>query len=140
MIQILDVVDGERTIPRCELGAAEVGELFGMELDGQAKGPGGTEDLFGFSHREGDALAEGVHGIGKACMGRSGQGLLADQSDVILAPVLVFLRNAMRQGRSCVPRPAFAPKLPGHPEHFQFGVDIEPIARLYLDRCDAFHQ
>ena len=87
LVEIFDVVDRERAIAGGEFCAAEVGELLGMKLDGQAMRLGGAENLLGLGDREGDALAEGVDRIGKPGLGRGGQGLLADEADVVGAPV-----------------------------------------------------
>ena len=75
LIQIFDVIDGQRTIARRHLRSPEVGELFGVELDGQAQSLGRLEHLFSFLHRKGDALAESVDGVGKLllCDGRQRQ-------------------------------------------------------------------
>ena len=72
---------------------------------------------------------------------RRRQGLLADEADVVGAAVPVVRREGVgaEKGRADIDRPVPA-KLPRHPQHFQFGVDIKPIARLYLDGRNAFRK
>ncbi len=102
---------------------------------------GSAENLLGLGNREGDAFAEGVDSIGKAGLGRRRQGLIADETDVVGAPVSVVRREGVgaEEGRADIDRPVLA-KLPRHPQHFQFGVDIKTVARLYLDGRNALCQ
>ncbi len=93
---MLDVVARQRAVARSEPGAIHVGELLGMQLDGQAQRLGGLEDLLGLGQAEGDALAEHVHRVHQAFFGQRGKHLAADQIDVVLAAAGVFRWQRMR--------------------------------------------
>ena len=59
------MIGGERAVARGERGAAEIGELLGVQFYGQAMRTGGIEDAGDLGGREGDALAEPIDGVGK---------------------------------------------------------------------------
>lgn len=76
------MVGRQRAVPRGERRAAEIGELFGMELDRQAECVGGVEDLADLGGREGDALAEAVDRVDEPLRRGGGEGRQADLREV----------------------------------------------------------
>ncbi len=133
LVEMLEMVGGEGIVVRGERGAMEVGELLGMELDGQAMGDGGGEDAVGLFGREADALAERVDGIGMADSG--GDDRLADQVDIAIGIALIFGRDGVggEQGGADVDVACFAEAARGA-KHLELVVEGEAIARLDLDR------
>ncbi len=99
--------------------AAEVRELLGVSLDGQAMGFGGAEDSFALGDREGDSLAEHVDGIGQALGGSRRYHRLAHQIDIAIAVILVFRwqRMGAEQRGDDAHRQCLA-QAPCHTQHF----------------------
>ena len=137
-VEIFDVIDGKCAIARREHRAAEIGQLLGMELDGEPKRFRGLEDLLRLFDRKGDAFAEAVDRIGEACFMDGWQGLLRNKPHIAGAVVAVFRREGMgaEKGRGHLDRQA-ATEFARHFQHLELGFDIEPVARLDLDRGDA---
>ena len=109
-----------------------------MELDRQRPRPWRPEHLLRLLDREGDALAEAVDRIGEPCCMRGRQGLLRDEPHIAGAIVAVFRREGMgaEKRRRDLDRQA-SPEIARHLQHLELGLDIEPVARLDLDRRDA---
>ena len=77
------MVGRQRTVARRKRRAAEIAQLFGMQLDRQAQFCRLLEDPLDLIGREGDVLAETVDRIGQPGIGGGGQHLSADEVDVI---------------------------------------------------------
>ena len=61
--QVFEVVTAQRAEAGRQRRAAAVAELLGVQLDGQAERAGGGEHALDLRRREGDRLAEAVHGV-----------------------------------------------------------------------------
>ena len=91
--------------------------------------------------RKGDALAETVDRIDKPGLMSGRQGLLRNELHIAGAVVAIVRRKGMgaKKGRRDLDRQALA-EFARHLQHLQLGLDIEPVARLDLDRRDALGQ
>ena len=78
-----------------ELGAAEIGELLGMDLDRQPLRLRRREDPRGLLGREGDALAEDVDRIGQALRGDRVEHRPGDEIDIVARAALELRRHRM---------------------------------------------
>jgi hypothetical protein len=121
-----------------QLGAAEIGQLLGMQLDRNAERPGAVEDAGNLFRRKGDALAETVDRIDQPFGMRGFKTGDADLVDIGVGAALVFRwhgmgaeiagpdphRSVCRQRRA--PRAASSVRF-----------DVEPVAGLDLDGGDA---
>ena len=121
--------------------AAHVGQLLGMQFDGQAQRLGGLEHLLGFGQREADALAKHVHGIDQALSGQGGQHLVAHQVDVSLAASGVFGgQGVCTQEGSAHGHAKQLPQAAGHAQLLAFMRQRQAVARLDFDGTHAFVQ
>ena len=109
-----------------------------MQLDRQAERRGAVKDAGHFLGRKGDALAEPVHGIDQPL----GMGGLHPGDhhlvDIASAVALVFGGQGMGgQPGGHDPQRPFATDPPGDAQHPQFGVQVQPVARLDFHRRHA---
>src|SRR5262245_229147 len=133
------MVDRKGTISGSELGAAQIGELFGMELYRKAKLLCRGEDLLCLGDRESDAFTKGIDRIGKLCLGDSRQRPVADEIDIggMIVAIFGWKSVSAKIARHDIDEMNLT-ELARHFEHLQFGVDIETVARFDLDRGDTF--
>ena len=94
--RVLEVIGRQGAKARRESRAAEIRELVGMQLDRQAKRPGGLEHPRHLVGRERDALAERVDRVGEPAPGDLRQHLGAHQVEVARAVGRVFLGQSVR--------------------------------------------
>ena len=88
--------------------------------------------------REGDGLAEGVHGVDEALGGQRRERLVADERHVVVGAAGKPGRHRVRAQVGGPDADAGLPaELPGRAQHAALGVEIEAVAGLDLDRRDA---
>ena len=133
------MVGRERVVARGERRPAEIRELVGVELDRQTVRPGGREDAVGFLRGEADPLAERVHGIREARFRDRRHHFVDHEVYVGILPAGIFRRKRVRaeKCRLDVDRKRVS-ELSRDPELLDFRVGVETVARLDLDRGDAF--
>src|SRR5205809_7692358 len=109
-----------------------------MQLDRQSIAGGGGEDLATFRRAENTGLAEHIATPREAlaCDGRD--HLLTDESYVLRALPAVLRRDLVRpEKRRDQRRRHFAGELTDNTELFQFGPQLEAVARFPLERPRA---
>ena len=136
------MIDRQRASPGRHHRAFQVAELLGVQLNRQVVLPRGVEHPRHLLRRKADALAKGVHRIGKIFGRHFGQDSPANQVDVLLRVAGVFARHrvrAQKSGDHIHGQPVA--KRTGHAQHFQFIFHIEAVARLNFHRGHALiHQ
>ena len=132
------VISRHGAVTRRQGCAAPVRQLIGVQLDRQAQGAGLVEQARHLLDREGDRLAIGVHGVHQP-LGLCGrQDVIDGQIDIGGAVRPMLGRNGVQtQIGGAHANPAFPADAAGDPQHLQFAVLIQSIARLDLDRGDA---
>ena len=86
LVEVLEVIGGERLVLRGERGALLVGELLGVQLDRELEFGRLGENALDLRRREADVVAVGVHGIGEP-LGRGGrQDLVAYTFNIVIRP------------------------------------------------------
>ena len=119
--------------------AAQVRQLFRVQLDRQLQPPRLVEDALHLGHRKGDPLAEPVHRVDQPLFRRGAQGRQADLGQIVARPALELRRHRMgAQKAGLHPDRPHLGDPPRGAQHGQLGLDIQTIARLDLDRCHAF--
>ena len=119
-------------------GAAEVGELLGVELDRQTGGSGGLEHSPDLGGRETDTLAEGVDAVRQAARRDLADQAPADGVDVAVGIAGEFRRGGVggQKGGDDADRSLLA-EFARRLEHLGFVGQVEAVARLDLHRGNA---
>src|SRR5262245_43210032 len=121
-----------------ELGAMQVGELVGMELHRQTGSASRREYARRLLRREGDALAERIDRIGEL-VGRDARDYRADLVEVALLVAIGLRRQRVGAEKARDHVDVALPRQPPRSaQHARLGREVEPVARLDLDRGDAF--
>ena len=134
---VLQVVGGERSVPRGKTRPAEVGKLVGVKLHGQSEGACAPENAIDLGRAEGDPLAEAVHRVRQALRMsglQRGQAHLVDVG-VGAARVLRWDGVGAEEARAHPDRPLAGDAARGT-QHRELGVDVEAVAGLDLDGRD----
>ncbi len=123
---------------RCELGAAARGELVGVKLGAEPRGPRRDQEAPGLVHRKGRALDEHVAERRQALAGDQRDQLIGQQAEVGRAIVAKLGRHHVRpeEGRH-QPHGLHPREGAVHLEQPELVLAVEPIAALALDRRDA---
>ncbi len=132
------MIDGERAITGGKPGAAQIGKLLGVKLDGKPELLRCGKDLIHLGDRKGDAFAEAINRIGELCPGDGRQCLVADEIDIAGMIVTIFGGKGVGAeiARHHIDWMAFSQSA-RDTEHLELGLDIETIARFDLDRRHA---
>src|SRR5688572_27373870 len=138
LVEVLEVVGGERLVLRGERGALLVGELLGVQLYAESEFLRLDEHAFDLYRREADGVAVGVDGVGQSFGNRGRQDLVAHILNVIVRPVLELRRHGMggEQGRADVDREPRAERA-RDAKDLELVVLVEPVAGLDLHRGHA---
>ena len=136
---VFEMVGGERVHAGRKGRAAGMGELFGMELDREVQRFCCGKDLGDLIGGEGDGFAEGVDVVDKPLGGEAAQSGQADLVEIGLGAALVIGRDGVgaEEGGDDADGAQRGEAACGL-EHAAFGVEVETVARLDLDRRDAF--
>ena len=136
---VFEMVGGKCARAGRKGGAAGMGELFGMELDREVQRLCRGEDLRDLIGGEGDGFAEGVDLVDQPLGGEAVQGGQADLVEIGLGAALVIGRDGMgaKEGGDDA-HGAQTGQPPRRKEHPAFGIEVETVAGLDLDRPDAF--
>lgn len=141
LVQMLQVIGGQGAIAGRQRGAAEIAQLFGMQLDRQAMPVRGLEHALGLRRREADALAERIDRIDQSFLRQCRQHGVADQRDVVVGAIGVFGRQGMRAEEGRVHGHAIRlPEPPRDAQLLALGGEVQAVARFDLDRGDALGQ
>ena len=138
LVEVLEMVGGERLVFRSKRRALLVGELLGMELDGEAELLGLDEDALDLRGREADVVAVRVDGVGES-LGRSGgQDLLAYTFNIVVAAALELGRHGMgREERGADGQREALAERARDAKDLELVVEVEPVAGLDLERGHA---
>ena len=132
------MIDRKRAPPSGHCSATLVGELLGMELDGQSERPGAVEHAFHLLHGEGDSLAECVHGVDEAGARGGGQHFFTDQRDIVILSPGILRRQRVGAEKCLLNIDAEAlAKSPCRLEHANLRVGIESVSRFDFQRGNA---
>ena len=142
LVDVLEVIGGQRAEAGGEARAATIGELFGVEADPQAVERGGFEQPLGLRQREADPVAKPVDTGGEAKASDGGEEFVNHHVDIILPPVGIVGRQGMqRQEGGDDPHRLFLTQRARGVEQADLAGRIEAVARLDLDRgATARHQ
>ena len=126
-------------VARRKGGAVQVGKLVGMKLHRQAKSLCLVEHARNLLRREGDALAKTVDRVHQPYCGDRRQHLIGDQIDVGILVALGFRRQCMRAEEARAHRDfPFNCQPPRRAQRLRLVLEVEPVARLDLDRRNPF--
>ena len=124
-----------------QLRAAEVRALLRVESDRQSERARVIEHLPDLRRRERDVFAEPVDRVHQSFAVRLFQTGPDNLREIIRVPAGIFRRDRVRRqiaGADAHGTPHFEPAR--DPQHFQFGLDVQAVARPDLDGADAFGQ
>lgn len=141
LVDMLQMVRRQSIVARSELCAAQIGELFGVQLHPQAKRLCHLEDAADLLRREGNAFTEAVDGIGQTGARDGRQHLVADPGDIGVLVAIRFRRQRVRaeEGRRHRHGPQLADAA-GGTQRFLLCGEIEPIAGLDFESGHALTQ
>ena len=122
----------------CERRAAEVGELVGVQLHGQAVAAGGVEHAADLLGRERDPLAEPVDRVGEVFARDQREHAGADHLDVGIRPPFILEGHGVRaEVRSRDVDAAVAGQRAGDGELAQLRLLVQAVAGFDLHGGDA---
>ena len=136
---IFQVVGGQCFVSGRKFRAAEIGQLFRMQLDRQAESPGDLKTRSISFRRKRDALAEAVDCVHQPFIMGLPQARHAHLVDIGVRSILELRRHGVRaqEARADV-GPGVIANGAGDTQHAQFGLRVEPVAGFDLDRRHAF--
>ncbi len=141
LVQIFQVIGGERLELGGQRRPAQIRELLGMQLDRQAQRCGRLEHAPDLGRLEGDGLAKAVDRIDQPRGRRRLQARQADPVQIAVRLALELRRHGMgAQERRLDPDRPQLGQAARDPQHGKLGRLVEAIARLDLERADAFRQ
>ncbi len=136
--QIFQMIGRQGVVAGGEGRAAEIGQLFGVEFDREAKLPCGGKQAVHLSRGEGDAFAKGIDGVDQP-FGMGGvQGGDCHIVKIGIGATCVFGRDGVGGEVGCGDVDgAQRADAAGGAEHVQFGCNIEAVAGFDLKRGGA---
>ena len=142
LVEMFEMVGGQRAILCGQRGAVLVGQLLGVEPDAQAMMGGGLEQALNLVGRERDGLAKGVDAGREALFRRSGDEPVDDLADIMGAAVaLIGGQCVQREEGGNDPHRLVLAELARDPEQPQLAFRLEAVSRLDLHRrAAAAHQ
>ena len=133
------MIGRQRAVARGERRAAEIGELVGVQLDGKSARPRRIEDAGDLLRRKRDALAEPVDGVDQAFRGERRQHIAGNAGDVAVRVARGFRRQGVGAEEGCPHGDVARRTEPARDaQRLSLVGEVEPVARLDLDRRHAF--
>ena len=128
---VLEMVGGERAMPRGEAGAAQIGELFGVKLHRQPQRAGALEHALDLGRGEGDALAEAVHRIDEGLRMGGLQGRHAHLVEIGVGAARVLGRDGVgAEEAGAHPDRPFGGDAARGAQHGELRLDVQTVADL----------